>query len=251
MAFDPRMKLKQLMNCPICGGSDIPVKVEKLWLMKLTYCECQDCGTLFLNPRMSDEQTARYYQGAYRDITNQGSYLVDIEREKLRAEVQVKLIRPYLSEVRSNLEIGSSSGMLMDALSRAGISSVGIEPEKRYRELDPSVKFETYSDISEVRPQAFDLISASHTIEHLNHPVEYFYNLVRNFSHERTLIMVEIPNTAEYPLYRIHHPFAFTEKTLDGVFARLGLKPIEHFYHGLYRSSPNAYLLVLYRKEAL
>lgn len=242
-----KLELETLAECPICGGSDISVRYR--FKPPFNYCICQDCGTLFLNQRMTDKQTRQYYQGLYRQITDRGNAAPTIKLEEVRAAVQVRLIKPYLEGVKTNLEIGSSSGRLMAELSKLGITSVGIEPDEGYRKSSVSARFKTYSDISQLEPRPFDLITSSHSIEHLNHPLEYFHNLVENFSHEGTIFMVETPNTDIYHCFSIHHPFAFTETTLDEVFRRLGLKPRAYIYHNLKMPKPNKYLLALYQKR--
>ena len=128
-------------------------------------------------------------------------------------------------------------------------NSIGVEPDGMFYNTHPANKYRMVRDISELEPRAFDLISMSHSLEHFNHPVQYVTHLIKNYGKPGTLIMVEVPNReATDDAYLIHHPLAYSERTLIGLMERCGCKTLETGNHGLGRMT-NDYLIGIF--EAL
>lgn len=250
------LKLETLTTCPICGGTDYEPYNLTVWLGgKLYYYLCNTCGVFFLNPRMCDDQLGEYYAGMYRDslqVINRSDEVISKEdqtRQELRARAQMELCGEYFAGRKTSLEIGCSMGMLMDALAGIGVTPDGVEPDERYRIIDPACKYRTYADISQVIPQPYDLICMSHSLEHLNHPLDYIRNLVEHYAHDGTRFMIEVPNAEKNIVERPHHPFGFTKFALDWLMAQVGHKPLsKRVYHGLTNMIAQNYLLVVYGK---
>ena len=254
MTFINQLDFEQLTQCPVCKGENIPVMYEVNYRNLATlYCSvCSDCGLNFLNPRMSDEQTVKYYSGLYRDTISEnenGIYLVDLQNQHDRALVQVNTIKQHLIGMHSNLEIGSSAGYLLDRLHHeCGFEyCVGIEPDVRYHQLEPACNYRIYQDINEVPHQQFDLVTMSHSLEHMNHPLEYMQNIIDNYTHDGSLIMIEVPNIDYYTCYGLAHPINFNQESLNGLFIRLGCMPVGNYAHGLGTAPVRKFLIGLYR----
>lgn len=253
-SFVYELDFEQLTQCPICKGKNIPTMYEFNYRGNGTlYCSvCADCHLNFLNPRMTDEQTVKYYSGLYRDTINQnedGINPVDLQNQHDRAMVQVNTIKEHLKGLKSNLEIGSSAGYLLDRLHMECDFEycVGVEPDTRYHRLEPGCNYRMYQDIDEVPKQQFDLITMSHSLEHMNHPLEYMRNIIDNYTHDGSLIMIEVPNTDYYMCYGLAHPMNFNQETLNGLFIRLACMPVGNYVHGLGTVPVRRFLIGLYR----
>jgi hypothetical protein len=174
----------------------------------------------------------------------------DTQRQVLRSRMQMEMCGEYFAGCKTSLEIGCSLGTLMHALAGIGVEPVGIEPDERYHVAEPARNYKVYTDISLVEPRPFDLICMSHSLEHLNHPLDYIRMLDFNYAHENTRYMIEVPNGERNIVERPHHPFGFTKFALDWLMAQVGRVPInKRFYHGLAGNFPTTYLLMIYGRQ--
>lgn len=247
------LKFEELDRCPTCDSRNINTTYRSVYreFGYIYQSFCSDCHLIFLNPRMTDEQTKEYYAGMYRDtvqINENGISQVDLDAQQKRSRLQVNIIKNHIEGCKTNLEIGSSAGYLLNELHNAGLSEcVGIEPDIRYHELEPAKHYRQYKDISEVEPRIFDLITMSHSLEHFNHPLRYIKDLIANYAHTGTMFMIEVPNTEYYQCFGIAHPMNFTPETLNHLFDLAGCDTIRNFTHGLEGPLIYRYLMGLYQ----
>lgn len=249
------LTLEYLEACPICACADIPQLYRAPWGGNwITYSQCKACGQVFLNPRMTDEQTTEFYKGAYRDAVDAHDSVGGISPSNLitqetRAKLQVEMVGKYFQGCQTNLEIVCSAGYLMSELSKTNILSEGVEPDERYHQLFPARYFPLRSEINKVSPSHFDLITMSHVLEHLNHPLEYLRSLIDNYAHARTKFMIEVPNVDQYPAFGLPHPFAYNLRTLCLLFDRLGYNCEAAFYHNMGKTFEPKYLLAVFERK--
>lgn len=241
------MQLETLTACPIC-------KSERIEPTTSNALRCLDCGQAFGNPRLDDTSAWQYYAGEYRNHMNDTRKGVtedipDVQRQRERARVQYGLIEPYVASVRTMLEIGCSLGYLMDQFNiYQDAECVGIEADVRYHKADPASNFKLYTDISELEPRRFDLIALSHVVEHMNHPHWYLAYLANYHAHDKTLMMIEVPNLEVLTeTITLNHPFGFTRETLNNLMARIGFVPVFFKKHGL-GADKEFYLLGVYKR---
>lgn len=246
MTITVALEFEQVEACPACGSASIaPYKVGVKLLNNLKYSQCGECETIFLNPRLSDEQTKTYYQGLYRNALGLMCN-ADLDTQKARAGRQVEVMRPYLKGCKTALEIGASAGYLLAELGRLRIGAVGIEPDTRYHMAEPARNYPMFADIADCPEDPFDLICMSHSLEHLNHPQEYVRHLIDHYSHPWTRFLIEVPNGGQsHRAFLVHHPIVFTEKTLEGLFARQGRKLMVAHYYGP-KDMPRLNMLMLF-----
>jgi 2-polyprenyl-3-methyl-5-hydroxy-6-metoxy-1,4-benzoquinol methylase len=255
-AHKQRAKLDEnLETCPICGSSDIPriifVKVSG-YQGNLSYSNCQGCGQLFLNPRMSDEQTNRYYMGDYRNrlLGPTGVHVQDQTAQRLRASLQAQVMTIMNVVPFKVLDIGCGSGFLLWEWDKRGAVCTGVEPDVRCHDRLPANRYKVYADVSELPDHKFDLICMSHSLEHMNHPKEYLKNVLDKHAHKDTDLMIEVPNSeCCTAAFRISHPMAFTRYTIEKLLTEVGYKVAHILYHGLSNTTTHRYLLVLAKRE--
>ncbi|MFA6204290.1 MAG: methyltransferase domain-containing protein [Gallionella sp.] len=239
------MTLETLTYCPICHTD----KINPVTNGRAPGSLCLQCGTVFANPRMDDATAEAFYLGAYRDSVNDNDVHdeVDKQRQIDRAHFQLHACWDWL-EARTMLEIGCSMGYLMDKLNiNFDTECIGVEPDTRYHAVDPACNYKVYKSVNDVPTRRFDLIAMSHSLEHMQHPREFLSDLVRYRAHLNTRFMIEVPNYGLTPTtLNEHHPYAFTEDTLNGLFERIGYKPLFFQRHGLTFSQLPYYLLAIY-----
>ena len=129
-------------SCPICNSQNIAkhnwyhvsprhvtheimpgVGIEAAIISR--YSVCQNCHLVFQNPRLSDTELEKYYsQGIYRQLTHWTIEQED-EGEAKRAKIDTEIIRRYMENIESHLDIGSSRGYLLNAVGAK--VKVGVE----------------------------------------------------------------------------------------------------------------------------
>jgi len=125
--------------CPACGATQSSFQFRKLGF---DYEECNQCGSLFVNPRPPLDAFQRYY----RDSPSVNFWATHFYRETEEAR-RIKLVRPkaelvvlkieqYSGKPRTGsiiLDIGSGYGVLCEELTRIlppGCIVAGIEPSQ-------------------------------------------------------------------------------------------------------------------------
>ena len=238
--------LETLDHCPICHGDQLAPVTNG----NAPGSTCLQCGQVFLNPRMDDATAQAYYMGEYRDRVNQNNIYDarDAQRQRDRAHNQLHACWEYIDTARTALEIGCSLGYLMDLISvQFDTECVGVEPDTRYHEADPARKLKLYRQVWDIPRLQFDLVMMSHSLEHMQHPLEFIHAMRDMYMGEGSRFLIEVPNFGLTPgTLHDHHPYAFTEKTLNGLFERIGYKPLMMVRHGLNFSPLPFYLLAVY-----
>ena len=230
------LDIERVLSCPGCNSARITGAITNAWGGGyIHYSICLSCGLQFLNPRMTDDQTKDYYAGTYRQAMYgpDGVDKDDLIRQEVRSRNQVNLCGQYILGANSHLEIGCSAGWLLHLVNAP--RSVGVEPDIRYHRIEPACNYEMVTEEGELpEGERFDLISMSHSLEHMNHPAAYLSGLLDRRAHDKTLVMVEVPNAEETTgALAIHHPIAFTAETLINLFSRLGWRPKVAYFHSL------------------
>ena len=236
-----------LTACPICESQDIRKKLDGAIFISI----CRECDQHFVNPRMTDDEVTAYYQGPYWTEMSGGMASglapMNLIRHQQRARLQAISLQEWLIGMQTCLEIGCSAGYLLDDLHTFfQIEGFGVEPDLRHHAVEPAKKYELYRDLAEVPERTFDLLALSHSLEHLNHPLEFMGSLIARHAHGGTRIMIEVPNLDQYPdTLSPRHPFAYNERTLNQLMERLGCAALKIIKHGL-GGSRMRYLLGMY-----
>ena len=240
-----------LTACPICKSKRIVSKRRREFAVSVY--NCRDCDQYFVNPRMSDDELTAYYSGEYwtaMSSQDDGLSTNNLVRHRERARYQIITLADWLADLHTVLEIGCSVGYLLDYLHTSyGMDTMGVEPDTRHHNVSPAKYHKIVTDVSLLPSRQFDLLALSHSLEHLNHPLEFMTSLIAHHAHEGTRILIEVPNL-ELPegyVMSNRHPFAFTEATLNKFMARLGYAPLYFTRHGLGGIKPH-YLLGMYER---
>lgn len=230
-----------LYACPVCGSEWSGERVtgnNVRYDGGIAYWnKCSVCGALALSPRMSDEFTEEYYRGMYRE---QRPY-TDITRivGRNRAALQVKLAGDYLRGDTA-LDIGCSTGYLMEQLYNRGFTVTGIDPDP-----ESLADYPRWEDAPE---KTYDLICMSHTFEHINHPREFLEGILAKFAKPGTRLMIDVPNypdCREALMFQYHHPLCYSQDALVWLLQRVGCRVILGATHNDGREhEPNNLLIV-------
>ncbi len=175
--------------CPACGGSRHEAAFDKLGF---TYVRCQDCSTLFMNPRPSPEIMAAYYADS-ENYRYWAQHIFPASEAVRRA----KLHKPWLQRVADYcrrfgasrgtlLEVGPGFGTFSALAQESGLFDrvLAVEPTpemaKACRERGVEVLERRIEEVAEDGPLARVLV-AFEVLEHLFAPrqlLEQAYRLL-------------------------------------------------------------------------
>ena len=170
--------------------------------------------------------------GDHRDWSN-----ADKHKETNQDQVARRLpfLEEYLSSGADILEIGCSTGFMLDAFKSRGLNCIGIEPSGAFSDYLETQGYEIYQDIKYINKKNFDIITSFFVFEHMRDPFQFLsdsYSLLK----EKGVIICEIP-CANDPLtsvynikafesfyWSIAHHYYYTPKSLSFILEKLGYK---------------------------
>jgi 2-polyprenyl-3-methyl-5-hydroxy-6-metoxy-1,4-benzoquinol methylase len=190
---------------------------------------------------MDASELEKFYEREYRVLSQQSEEPTkkDLVMQQQRARETLKLIENDLSKVSRHLDIGSSSGALLEEIrANYGSDVVGIEPGDAYRRFSQENGFKVFASLSELsdQEQRFDLVSIMHVLEHLRDPVETLSEIRVNHMTPDGCLLLEVPNAFEHEAFEVAHLFAFTPASLRETVRQSGFEVIWTRTHGGFRS---------------
>jgi len=182
---------------------------------------CKNCGLVYVEPKMSREELAKFYAEDYRKIYG-GQHSLDAE--KRHAQTAYRLM-----PLGSHLDIGCSTGELLELT-----GGQGIEPSEEYCKIAKNnglkvinTTFEEYSG-----RQIFNVITMLNALEHVYSPTEVLKKIY-NLLSEEGIVLISVPNvlsgTLNIPVDAFlsnAHLYNFSAATLGIMMQKCGLKPI-------------------------
>jgi len=186
---------------------------------------CLNCGLVYVTPRMSDEELDEFYRTQYREL-----YPINPEIEDIHATNAMSVIRQLPAGIKRMLDVGCSTGKLVDRLSKA-LDAWGLEPNAEIKH--PRIISERLENYEPDKP--FDLVTMLNTLEHLPSPVEALRHLRRLMAPEGHLL-ISVPNL-ETRMINITtdafmscaHLYQFTLPVLVACLMKVGLKPTQYW----------------------
>jgi 2-polyprenyl-3-methyl-5-hydroxy-6-metoxy-1,4-benzoquinol methylase len=216
---------------------------------------------VFIHPTMSEEEERAFYEAEFAKYMQQRGGPGETEPAdqfaKNHAEAVRRLnnLKPYLRPDMRVLEIGSSTGFVLDALSPQVSAVTGIEPGQIYREYAQDRGIRTVADLSEVAQERFDLILAYYVVEHLRHPIHYLARL-REMLNPSGRLALEVPNVddALVRFYQLEsfdrfywqkaHYFNYSHRTMTMVLEQAGFTAVQAFPEQRYDISNHVHWLL-------
>lgn len=203
---------------------------------------CLHCGLVFTNPRPSESWFTAFYRSEYRqyyeaiDVPNE-QYL---QRDwiKGRHTRNLSTLERMLPKSGRLLDIGCAEGSFLQ-LFRERLPSWevhGIEPSETFSHFARTYYGLTTAltgsieDLPRIHPQeSFDVITASHVLEHLLAPHTLF-DIARQLLKTNGLLFIDVPdaNGTARGINNLHigHVYHFSEQSLDNFFDRFGFQKV-------------------------
>jgi SAM-dependent methyltransferase len=201
----PRPEPVALRPCPLCGGR----RFAPLWRLEgFAFVRCAGCGLIQQNPQPLVHAVLSRYGEAYLEyeIAHEGEYrdlellaLKDLDFKK-RTEA---LVARASKEGRKPaiLDVGCATGALLAGFRDDGWSATGVEAnaaEAEWGRKRHGLEILAGTLESAAFPEAsFDVIHASHLIEHLNEPLA-FLELARSLLRPGGVLVITTPNSSGF-----------------------------------------------------
>jgi SAM-dependent methyltransferase len=237
-----RPEKKDIIPCACCTGLIFKPALD---CEGFGYVRCVSCGLVQMNPQpVKDEIIARYGNKFGEDylsyeLENEGAFL-KLQQLALEDSGFFKLEKNFFSraadeEHPSVLDAGCATGALLDFLRGRGwrVTGVEISPGAQYalkeRHLDVRNLPLEESGFPE---NSFDIVLASHLIEHLNDPRSFLtetYRVLKNGGR----VFITTPNISGFqarilgPRWRsaiFDHLYLFSIRTLINLLKSTGFK---------------------------
>lgn len=188
--------------CFICSSENQkPLFKKKGW----QFVSCKECGFVYVNPRLSEEDTALIYkesswfEGKRCDDSRGKDYLTGETAYTERAKTDLNGIKSYIQR-GSILDIGCGIGHFLSVAKADGWNVYGIEISPfaasvcKKKGLD--VFIGNFSD-ADYNYNMFDVITAFDVLEHVVDPNPFVEKVVGMLK-KNGLFVVSVPNVASF-----------------------------------------------------
>jgi 2-polyprenyl-3-methyl-5-hydroxy-6-metoxy-1,4-benzoquinol methylase len=216
--------------CVSCGGSRF---APALRCDGFSFVRCADCGLTQQNPQPSEESVAARYGERHGEdylryeLANEAPFL-RLQELALR-DIGFGGLRPGRI-----LDVGCATGALLYSLKKQGWETAGVElcgPSAEYARNSRGIDVRTSTlERAGFPDRSFDVVHASHLIEHLNDP-RSFVREAKRVLKENGVLLISTPNIDGFQakLFRdgwrsaiFDHLYLFSKRTLTDMLSREG-----------------------------
>ncbi|MGA9347700.1 MAG: class I SAM-dependent methyltransferase [Anaerolineae bacterium] len=234
------------VNCDLCGANDTELVFEeqdRLHHLDGTFhlVRCRQCGLMYLTPRPTMEEMARYYPSDYHPystLDDHPSVLVRLDhRYGVSKRCRAVIARSDVKEGRV-LDIGCSTGSFLNAMRQRGNwepygVEINAEAANYARErLGLNVFAGTLTD-AHYPDSFFDIITLWNVLEHLHQPRATLIEIAR-IIRPGGLLTISLPNPdcIEASFFERYwagldaprHLYIFSRRTLEKMLALTGFE---------------------------
>ncbi|MCH8326379.1 MAG: class I SAM-dependent methyltransferase [Bacteroidetes bacterium] len=159
---------------------------------------------LATSPQPSEDELPKYYKSQdYISHTDTQRNLFEklyhfIRRISLKKKL--KLINLFFSEEKMLLDIGCGTGEFLKIAQQNNWTVFGIEPNEKARSIANKKTNNSVSDIEELsnfKPQSFDVITLWHVLEHLPRLEEHI-SILKSLLKSNGTLIIAVPNYKSY-----------------------------------------------------
>ncbi len=226
-----------MIPCTVCGGA---VFKKSLRCEGFSYVLCVQCGLVQINPQpVQDDVKKRYQEGHGGDylsyeIANESSFL-RLQELSLHDAGFKHIETRFLQEGKNRLlDVGCATGALLEKLRGRGWDVSGIEistPQAEYARLQRKLDIiDVPLEKAGFASERFNVVLASHVIEHLNDPGSFVRKVHRVLCPEG-YFLVTTPNIGGFQSRILRgrwrsaifdHLYLFSKKTLGRLLEDAG-----------------------------
>lgn len=234
----------ETVNCDLCGANDTELvfrEKDRLHHIEGTFnlVRCRQCGLIYLNPRPTIEEMARYYPKEYHAYFTyeRASILVRLDHwYGISKRCRTVISRAGVKRGRV-LDIGCATGSFLDAMRRRNWEPYGVEINAEaasYARGQLGLNVFAGTLIDARYPDAFfDVVTLWNVFEHLHQPRSTLIEIAR-ITRPGGLLVISLPNpdSIEAKIFGRYwagldiprHLYIFSRRTLEQVLTSTGFR---------------------------
>ena len=219
----------QNILCPLCEHDHTALVARRRERgLAITTVECRDCGLVYHNPVIEDQDRLALAVSPRQWHTGDTGSPRQLRKLEKRWNLQWPMIRPVFQPGWRVLEVGCGLGLVGARLKSLGAQVWAVEPDPEQaayaRDHHGLTVFSGRFEEAVFEAAPFDLILASHVIEHFPEPLA-FLRRARTLAGPRTWLFLETPNVLAPKvsfrrMFSPAHNFYFAPQTLGGCSRR-------------------------------
>jgi len=255
-----RKLTKETIACPLCSSNENRALCKRdRYGMGVKTVFCKKCGMIFLNPRPTASEMDRFYRIDYRrfyesidiptvEYIESGPYMA-------RASFVIGVVSETIPLLFQGeiLDIGCAEGTLLRMLGEKYPASIrsGFEPNREFSQFAANysgvsvhcLSFEEFFSGTRGNSRRYELITLTHVLEHLLHPIDALEH-IRELLSSNGCFYVEVPNVVDERskgIRHIHlgHTLSFTPSTLRYALDKAGFEIVEFYKDVLPAETPS------------
>lgn len=236
------------MNCRICHKEEKYQSIRAEYVFggsaEHKFWECSECSAIYLLPTLTKEEEKHFYNKEFEKFM---STRVGDKRDWSNAEKHIQtnqdnvvrrwgFLQEHIKKNHDVLEIGCSSGFMLDKFKDENCNVCGVEPSGQFLEFIKNKGYEAYETLTEIpKDKKFDIITHFFVFEHISDPF-LFINQQLELLKEDGMIIAEIPSATD-PLTSIYnieafekfywsiaHHYYYKPKSLEYILDKMNLK---------------------------
>jgi 2-polyprenyl-3-methyl-5-hydroxy-6-metoxy-1,4-benzoquinol methylase len=177
---------KKSVPCTLCGSNSFKPSLQ---CEGFSYVRCAKCGLVQMNPQPEKKEIKRRYGECHGhdyltyELANEKAFL-DLALLALKDSGFEEIERTLLSCSKTRvLDVGCATGSLLASLRQRGWETAGVEisrAQAEYGKIQRNLDLRNGS-LEEIRfsGEYFNVVIASHLIEHLNDPASFVMEVYR------------------------------------------------------------------------
>lgn len=195
------------VNCPACNSNESKDAFQK---QGYNYVTCNNCGTLFTNPRPSPKILDDYY--AHSESYAYWSKFIlpaseNVRREKIfrpRAQKFAEICKRYNIKRKTLLEVGAGFGIFCEEIGKLGLFEkvIAVEPTPELAETCRRKGLDVIQKPIEqvhLKNESVDVVACFEVIEHLFDPREFIKSCASLLS-PGGLLILSCPNVKGFDI---------------------------------------------------
>ena len=195
---------------------------------------CTKCGLILSNPRLTEEEYARFYEtDTYRKCYTSIDYL-NTCRKKYNSTTGQHIFNAILkveelNQIKTVMEFGAGGGWNLIPFKERGISAIGYDYSRTLTALGREYGLNMHKGgIAEVTGR-YDVIILNHAIEHFTDLIGYIKKLKKHLN-PNGIFYIAVPNIKHFNMGQLQnaHTFYFTLATLQYYMSQCDLSLAYH-----------------------
>lgn len=246
------------VKCAVCNSDNYEVFIEskdyryKRHGVKFRLVKCNDCGLLYLNPRPSSKEIAKFYPEEYFD-TKFG--FLGKQINSLFSKLDKSNLKKYKKKGKI-LDLGCGAGNFLFEMKKQNFETFGVDISTRACNIAEKKGIKVFNkDLKSCHfpDNFFDIVTLWHVFEHLHNPDFTLKEIYRILKIDG-LLVIEVPNAKSlsfdlFKRYCFHldlprHLYQWSPETLEKIVNKNNFKVLKtksfsigfplSFFHSFY-----------------